>query len=87
MKRYWMEFAGDADTELVPFAARGVGVTAATKEAALAVVYATIFGGHTHPKVVKLIEDIDISTLDEGHVRPNMGNPVAPGIWFPLGFQ
>jgi hypothetical protein len=28
-----------------------------------------------------------VSTLDPRHVRPNMGNPVTPGIWFPLGHE
>ena len=87
MKRYWIEFSKDPGHELPLFAARGVGVTARTKEDALNIVYSSILAGHPRPAVAKLIEDVDIATLDEGHVRPNMGNPVAPGIWFPLGFQ
>jgi hypothetical protein len=28
-----------------------------------------------------------VSTLDKGHVLPNMAAPNERGIWYPLGFQ
>jgi hypothetical protein len=28
-------------------------------------------------------EDVDIQTLDQGHVLPNMGVPSERGVWFP----
>jgi hypothetical protein len=31
----------------------------------------------------EVIEHIDIRTLEEKHVRPNIGNPVVRGVWFP----
>jgi hypothetical protein len=30
-----------------------------------------------------VVEDVDVSTLDRGHVLPNMRPPVWPGVWFP----
>jgi hypothetical protein len=34
--------------------------------------------------VDEVVENVDVRTLDEKHVRPNMGNPAVRGIWFPL---
>lgn len=34
-------------------------------------------------EVANIVEDIDVSSLDSGHVLPNIGNPAALGIWFP----
>jgi hypothetical protein len=30
-----------------------------------------------------VIEDIDVQTLDQNHVTPNMGSPSFHGVWFP----
>ena len=37
------------------------------------------------PRITTLIEDVDVSALDEGHVLLNMGNVLVRGIWYPLG--
>jgi len=37
--------------------------------------------------VIQLIEDVDVSTLDQDHVARNMLDPNERGIWYPLGFQ
>lgn len=87
MKRFWIEFSPDNDRPLPMFAKRGVGVTARSKEDALAIVRDAIFASAALPFVSTLIEDIDVSTLDELEIRPNMGNPIRFGIWFPVGFQ
>jgi len=65
----------------------GVGVTAFDEEEALRMVREQVFARHPFPAVKEIITDVDISTLDDGHVRPNMGNPVVRGVWFPKGFQ
>jgi hypothetical protein len=36
------------------------------------------------PPLAEVIEDIDVSTLDAGHVIPNMRPPLWPGIWYPM---
>ena len=46
-----------------------------------------IFKDLEFPEIEEAIEGVDIRSLDENHVRPNMGNPAAPGIWFPLGYS
>jgi hypothetical protein len=35
------------------------------------------------PPVREVIEDVDVRTLDAGHVLPNMGDPSVRGVWFP----
>jgi hypothetical protein len=32
-------------------------------------------------------ENLDIRTLDQGHVIPNMKDPTLRGVWFPLGYD
>lgn len=31
----------------------------------------------------EVVEDVDIRTLDQHHVVPNMGPPNFKGVWFP----
>jgi hypothetical protein len=62
----------------------GIGVTAATEAQARALAEearkelfppeATFLG---------VIPDVDVRTLDEGHVIPNMGPPAIRGVWYP----
>jgi hypothetical protein len=35
------------------------------------------------PELDDVIEDVDVSTLDERHVVPNMGPVVVRGVWYP----
>jgi hypothetical protein len=64
----------------------GCGVTAWTNDDALWLLQHHVFGGRSDFEVLSVVEDIDISTLDCGHVLPNMGTPSDRGIWFPLGY-
>jgi hypothetical protein len=34
-------------------------------------------------EVIETILDVDVRTLDQGHVLPNMGPPNLRGVWFP----
>ncbi len=57
----------------------GYGVTAFSVEDANSLLKrASLETDDQHP-----ISDIDIRTLDQGHVIPNMGPPNIRGIWFP----
>ena len=35
-------------------------------------------------EVVEVIANVDITTLDQGHVIPNMGPPNFRGVWYPM---
>ena len=56
------------------------------REDAMEMMKEAIFSGDELPEVEYITENVDVSTLDAGHVLPNMGNPVVRGIWFPSGF-
>jgi len=61
----------------------GCGVTAFCRDDALALIRDKIFSGSELPPITAVVEDVDVRTLDEGHVQPNMGTPSNLGIWFP----
>ena len=65
----------------------GCGVTAWNYDDALNLVRERVFEGKVLPPIKTCVEDVDVSTLDEGHVLPNMRPPSVRGIWFPLGYE
>lgn len=86
LHRYWFVLSSDAGVELPPGTGLGCGVTAATYDAAVDTLRERVFSGRL-PPIQSVVEDVDISSLDPGHVRPNMGSPLRAGIWVPLGYS
>jgi hypothetical protein len=84
--RYWIEFERSVATTLPPGTTLGIGVTAFGKDDALALVRQRVFDDGELPRIAVLIEDVDVPTLDAGHVLPNMAPPVERGVWLPLGY-
>jgi hypothetical protein len=84
LKRYWFKF-----TTLPPSPLNlGCGVTAYNYDDALALLKEQVFADRDPiPGITSFVEDVDISSLDEKHVRSNMGVPVKRGIWFPKGYS
>jgi hypothetical protein len=82
LTRYWFEFDWG---ERPPMRAEGLGcgVTAFDREDALGLLAEAVFANSEVPAVKHVTEDVDIQTLDEGHVLPNMGIPSERGVWFP----
>jgi len=62
----------------------GYGVTAYSESEAvkLAREAANEFGKDF--TLVSITPNIDVQTLDAGHVLPNMGPPSNHGVWFPM---
>lgn len=90
LHRYWFTFAEpshDPDFLFRQRVSRGVGVTAWTYDDALMLVRTTVFAGDEIPPIRHCAEDVDVSTLDQTHVIPNMHSPVWRGIWFPMGCE
>lgn len=79
LRASWIEFGGDAPLRL----ALGCGVTAFNLEEALKLITDLVLNGQTAPAATRVTVDIDISTLDASHVRPNMDSPFIRGVWFP----
>jgi hypothetical protein len=84
LHRYWFEF--EIGT-LPPGAALGCGVTAYTEEDARRLLADTVFRASAFPQARRVVEDVDVSKLDPGHVLPNMHDPVTRGVWFPMGHR
>jgi hypothetical protein len=86
MIRYWIQFKLPIPRKYPMGVSRGCGVTAYSREDAMEMMREAIFSGDELPEVEYITENVDVSTLDAGHVLPNMGNSVVRGIWFPSGF-
>ena len=84
LRRFWFEFDGASSqlARLTPWC----GVTAFDLKDAEALIESRIFRDGL-PKVTRVVEDVDVSTLDTDHVRRNMAPPNVRGIWYPLGYQ
>ena len=61
----------------------GVGVTAYTIDDAKELLRQMVFKDEPLPHVSNIIENLDVSTLDAGHILPNIGVPTVRGVWYP----
>jgi hypothetical protein len=87
MRRFWLEFDLTGYTDYPAGIQLGCGVTAYDLTDAMRLVTEKVFRGTPVPTVRNVVADIDVSTLDERHILPSMGNVVRRGIWFPLGYE
>jgi hypothetical protein len=83
LRRYWFEFDAPKEHPHAAEIVMGCGVTAYHEDDAVVLLRQQMFEGDPLPPIRRVIEDIDVSTLDENHIRPNMGVPVWRGVWFP----
>lgn len=83
LTRYWFEFENPPNGTALNL---GCGVTAYNYDDAVSLLHERVFG-EVEFRIVKYIEDIDIRTLDEKHILPNIGLVPVRGIWFPLGYS
>ncbi|HKT12770.1 MAG TPA: hypothetical protein VJW77_13185 [Terriglobia bacterium] len=83
LRKYWFEF--DLSQSPAPTAGPEpcCGVTAYDYEDALALLKENVFREGDLPPIRNVVEDIDISALDEKRVRSKIGIPVFRGVWFP----
>jgi hypothetical protein len=84
LHRYWFKF----DPPSCPMGfTLGCGVTAYSREDAEELLREHVFKDEEMPRVISVVEDVDVRTLDQNHVVPNMGVVSLRGIWFPLGYD
>lgn len=84
LKRLWFEF----ERKNFPTALNlGFGITAFDYKDAVKILRTQVFIKSELPTILRCEENIDISTLDERHIRPNMRPPNLRGVWFPLGYE
>jgi hypothetical protein len=86
LHRYWFEFDLTLDDVPPLGTLLGCGVTAHSEAEAINIISHRVFGGSL-PRIKRIVRDIDVSTLDQNHVVPNMGNIFKIGVWFPLGYE
>lgn len=84
MTRYWFKIK--RDKKLPPGIMIGCGITAFNLQDAKEMLSKKVFNNEPF-EIEDIKEDIDISTLDQDHVIPNMHHPLKRGVWFPLGFE
>jgi len=85
--RYWFEFDIKIAFNYPPGVGIGCGVTAFNIEDAYGQMDEKIFMSIKRPTIIKTIEHVNISKLDQNHVIPNMGISTHRGIWYPLGYE
>jgi hypothetical protein len=78
LRRFWFETADK-------FSCPGIGVTAYSREDAEQLIQAeeTL----KHYELVSVVDDVDIRSLDQNHIVPNIGPVNFRGIWYPNLFQ
>jgi len=84
LHRFWFEF--EREQGLSSKLLIGCGVTAYNQNDALSLIAEQVYENNETPRIVRVIENVDISKLDPAHVIPNMESPIWRGIWFPKGY-
>jgi hypothetical protein len=79
---YWFEFNLTLEEPHPIGVLIGCGVTAYTIEDAKFLMKQQLFKSEI-PDISRVVENVEISQLDQDHVVPNMGNVLKRGIWFP----
>lgn len=87
LHRFWLRF-NISPGELGQYSSYaglwlGCGVTAYSLDDAKSVLTQMIFREDPLPEIEEVVEDVDVGSLDQGRVVPNMGPPNERGVWFP----
>jgi hypothetical protein len=86
LKRYWFEF-DFGDDELSRYGylpiSRGCGITAYDYDDALHIMRYFLIQDKEMLRLGRVIENIDISTIEDMNIIPNLGVPVWRGVWYP----
>ncbi len=81
LRRFWLLLERSEEPSILNL---GCGITAADEGEARIIFEQVVAPEHGHRRILSIIPDVDISSLDAGHVLPNMGSPITRGGWFPL---
>lgn len=83
LHRYWFVFENAPEFNPLNL---GCGISAYSYDDAVQLLRSRVGGKEVTLKISSVVEDVDIDTLDSGHVLPNLGDVTVRGIWFPLGY-
>ncbi len=81
LHRYWFKFDLDS-VHFSPFHL-GSGVTGYSLDDAKGILVLQAKRAGVNTIIDSVIEDIDISTLDQNHILPNIGLVSNRGMWYP----
>jgi hypothetical protein len=84
LRQFWFRFEPFPTPTAINL---GCGVTAFSREDALALLRERVFGANGSPPLVEVIDDIARTALDPKHVLPNLGKLEQRGVWFPQGYD
>jgi hypothetical protein len=87
LTRYWFEFQYNHYSKLPIGLARGCGVTAHNYDDAIFLLEKYVFENRPVAPIKKAIENVDVSTLEAGHVLSNILPASWRGIWYPFGYN
>lgn len=86
--RFWFEFEAAGIEKDWWYLKLGCGVTAWSYEDAVHLPEKNLFKEKSFPPIKKVIENLDVSTLESNHVLPNIvTQPNMRGIWYPQGLN
>jgi hypothetical protein len=83
LRLFWIDFPPEYRADLPVGTQAGIGVTAADEADALELVRSDLFSGQQLPKHHSMRTLPDLDALEQNHVRPNLGNHMRRGIWYP----
>lgn len=86
LKRYWFEFEFPAPRlshyGYIP-ACGCCGITAFDYDDALKIMRLFILRDNEEPIFSRTVKNIDVSTIEDMNIIPNLGVPVWRGVWYP----
>ncbi|MFC4762435.1 hypothetical protein [Dyella koreensis] len=80
LHRYWFRLSSTSTPSVLNI---GCGITAYDVDDAKSLLREKIFSVFGARDILEVIADVDVNTLDQGHVIPNMSTPSNRGVWFP----
>jgi len=81
LTRYWFVFVRAEQTTALNL---GCGISAFNLDDARTILRREVFPLYGVRPVARVIEGVDVASLDEERLRPHLGNSAAPGVWFPV---
>ena len=81
LTRYWFEFVRGGQATAPSL---GCGITAYNLDDARRMLRQEIFPLYGDRTVARVIEGVEVASLDETGVRRRLGNPAVRGVWFPV---
>jgi len=81
LTRYWFEFVRGGQATALSL---GCGITAYNLDDARRMLRQEIVPLYGDRTVARVIEGVEVASLDETGVRRCLGNPTVRGVWFPV---